>query len=243
MPSPIIHIGTSGWHYNHWQGPFYPEDLAKSDFLRYYRQKFQTVEINNSFYQLPKEKTLIDWRETVSGDFLFAVKASRYITHLKKLTDTQEPVQRLLARIKLLAEKLGPVLFQLPPNFRFNAARLETFLQALPRDCRYALEFRDPSWLNPKTCRLLSDHQAAFCIYEFAGRCSPQEVTTDFVYIRLHGPGGACQGSYDLARLSEWARAISAWALQGKEVFCYFNNDQAGYAAQNALTLQNLLKG
>jgi uncharacterized protein YecE (DUF72 family) len=243
MPSPLIHIGTSGWHYDHWQGPFYPEHLANSDFLRYYQQEFQTVEINNSFYQLPKEKTLMDWRESVSGDFLFAVKASRSITHLKKLKDTQEPVQRLLARIKLLEEKLGPVLFQLPPNFRFNATRLETFLQALPQDYRYTLEFRDPSWLNPETYRLLSEYQAAFCIYEFAGRCSPKEVTTDFVYIRLHGPGGAYQGSYDLTRLSEWARAISAWALQGKKVFCYFDNDQAGYAAQNALTLQNLLKG
>lgn len=241
MKSAGIHIGTSGWHYDHWQGPFYPPDLPQADFLSYYQQRLQTVEINNTFYQLPKENTFMAWRQCVSEGFLFSVKASRYITHLKKLKDPQEPVQQLLARIELLKPKLGPVLFQLPPHFRFNAPRLETFLQALPLGYRYSLEFRDPSWLTTETCRLLSAYRAAFCIYEFAGRRSPLEVTSDFVYIRLHGPEGAYQGNYDSKELEAWAKEISTWAGQGKEVFCYFDNDEAGYAVQNALTLQEML--
>jgi uncharacterized protein YecE (DUF72 family) len=236
-----IHIGTSGWHYDHWLGPFYPATLAKADFLSYYQQKFHTVEINNSFYQLPKEKTLTAWRESVPEGFIFAVKASRYITHMKKLKDPEQSVEVFLARIKVLGDKLGPILFQLPPNFHFNPERLRSFLAALPREYRYALELRDPTWLNDEACRILAEHQAAFCIYEIAGRLSPKEVTTNLVYIRLHGPGGAYQGSYDTETLAGWAGAISTWAAQGKEVFCYFDNDEAGYAAQNALSLQEML--
>jgi len=236
-----IHIGTSGWHYDHWRGPFYPAGLAKADFLGYYQQKFHTVEINNSFYQLPKEKTLVSWRENAPEGFIFAVKGSRYITHMKKLKDPEESVGVFLTRIKVLGDKLGPILFQLPPNFRFNAERLKAFLEALPREYRYALELRDPNWLNDETCRILAEHRAAFCIYEIAGRLSPQEVTSDLVYIRLHGPGGAYEGSYDTRTLAGWTDVISAWAAQGKEVFCYFDNDEAGYAAQNALSLQEML--
>ena len=237
----LIHIGTSGWHYAHWRGPFYPKDLAPKEFLRYYQHQFQTVEINNSFYQLPSEKALIDWRETVPSSFIFAVKGSRYITHMKKLKDPGQSVPPLFERIQLLADRLGPILFQLPPRWHFNAKRLRGFLEALPRDYRYALEFRDTSWLNPEAYHLLRKHGAAFCIYELAGRISPQEVTADFVYIRLHGPGGAYQGRYDRQTLAGWARAISAWTAQGLTVFCYFDNDEAGYAALNALELQEML--
>ena len=241
MKKGAIHIGTSGWHYDHWLGPFYPAGLAKADFLGYYQERFHTVEINNSFYQLPKEKTLLSWRESVPEGFIFAVKASRYITHMKKLKDPEQSVEVFLKRIKLLEDKLGPILFQMPPNFRFNPARLQAFLAALPKDYRYALELRDPSWLNDEAYRILAEHKAAFCIYEIAGRLSPKEVTANFVYIRLHGPGGAYQGNYDARNLSGWAGAISAWAAQGKEVFCYFDNDEAGFAAQHALSLQDML--
>jgi len=181
MPG-AIHIGTSGWHYEHWQGPFYPEELPKSQFLHYYRERFHTVEINNSFYQLPKEKTLIDWRESVPEGFIFAVKGSRYITHMMKLKDPQQTIEPLFDRIKLLKDKLGPILFQLPPRWRFNAGRLRDFLAVLPGGNRYALEFRDPSWLTLEAYRILADHGAAFCIYEFAGFLSPKEITADFVY-------------------------------------------------------------
>ncbi|MFW6122775.1 MAG: DUF72 domain-containing protein [Thermodesulfobacteriota bacterium] len=243
MNQDLVHIGTSGWHYDHWSGPFYPEDLPKKDFLSFYQQHFHTVEINNSFYQLPSEKTLTEWRDSVPPGFIFAVKGSRYITHMKKLKDPDQSVPPLLERLQVLGDRLGPILFQLPPKWHFNEERLEAFLASLPRDYRYALELRDPSWLNQDAYRILSRHGAAFCIYELAGRLSPKEVTADFVYIRLHGPGGAYQGRYDKQTLAGWAGAISAWTAKGLTVFVYFDNDEAGYAAQNALELQEMLSG
>jgi uncharacterized protein YecE (DUF72 family) len=239
----LIHIGTSGWHYDHWRGPFYPEDLAPASFLDFYRQRFHTVEINNSFYRLPTARALTAWRQAVPAGFIFAVKGSRYITHMKKLLDPEASLAPLLERLPLLEDRLGPILFQLPPRWHFHAHRLRGFLAALPRDYRFALEFRDPSWLNQEACELLRAHGAAFCIYDFAGRLSPREVTADFVYIRLHGPGGAYQGRYPRDTLAAWAQDISRWAGQGKSVFCYFDNDEAGYAIQNALELQDMLAG
>jgi uncharacterized protein YecE (DUF72 family) len=234
-------IGTSGWHYKYWRGPFYPEDLALEGFLEYYAGRFQTVEINNSFYQLPQEKTLRQWRQAVPENFIFAVKASRFITHMKKLKDPQPALATFLERVKSLGEKLGPILFQLPPRWRFNPARLDDFLKALPREYRYTMEFRDPSWLNDRTYAALSEHRVAFCIYDFAGFLSPMEVTANFVYLRLHGPEGPYQGQYQTRILAGWSQAISGWLKQGKEVFCYFDNDEAGYAAQDAWRLQQLV--
>jgi uncharacterized protein YecE (DUF72 family) len=236
-----IHIGTSGWHYGHWRGPFYPEDLSPEGFLKFYAQRFHTVEINNSFYQLPSEPALQNWRESVPAGFIFAVKGSRFITHMKKLKEPERSLAPFLARIVLLKEKLGPILFQLPPRWHFNESRLAAFLSALPHGYRYALELRDRSWINPRALDLLARFGAAFCIYELGGYLSPREVTADFVYIRLHGPGGPYQGQYDPQTLAGWAGAISAWSRQGREVFCYFDNDEAGYAAQDAWQLQNML--
>lgn len=238
----LIHIGTSGWHYRHWRGPFYPDALSADRFLAYYADRFHTVEINNSFYQLPTERALRTWRDTVPPGFLFAVKGSRFITHLKKLKDPDRSLAPFLERIALLGEKLGPILFQLPPRWHFDAARLAAFLTALPAEHRYTLELRDRSWINAKALDLLSTHGAAFCIYELDGYLSPREVTADFVYIRLHGPGGAYQGQYDLRTLAAWAGAIAAWSREGREVFCYFDNDEAGYAARDAMQLQEMLR-
>ena len=202
------------------------------------------MEINNSFYRLPSERALEAWRDTVPPGFLFAVKASRFITHLKKLKDPERSLVSFLDRIALLGEKLGTTLFQLPPRWRYDAARLAAFLTALPGKYRYTLELRDRSWINAEALDLLSAHGVAFCIYELAGYLSPREVTADFVYIRLHGPGGAYQGQYDRQTLTAWAEAMAAWSRQGREVFCYFDNDEAGYAAQNALQLQEMfIKG
>jgi uncharacterized protein YecE (DUF72 family) len=237
-----IHIGTSGWHYGHWVGPFYPPGLKPKDFLTFYCQKFHTVEINNSFYQLPEASTLEAWRKTVPPGFIFAAKASRYITHMKKLREPEQSIARFLERLQGLGDKLGPILFQLPPRWSFNPERLEKFLAALPKTWRYAFEFRDESWITGRAFQALARHGAAFCLYEIAGYLSPQEVTADFVYIRLHGPGGAYQGRYGTQTLTEWAQAIHSWAAQGKEVFCYFDNDEAGFAAQNALELQEMLR-
>jgi len=236
-----IHIGTSRWHYNHWLGPFYPEHTAKSDFLAYYQQHFHTVEINNSFYHLPAEKTIGDWREKVPPGFIFAVKGSRYITHMKKLKAPEGSIKLFFDRVTILEDRLGPILFQLPPHWHCNPERLQEFLRDLPAGFRHTFEFRDQSWHNPEIYQLLNKHGAAFCIYEFGGVLSPREVTAEFVYIRLHGPEGPYQGSYDTKTLKNWAGAISIWVNQGKNVYCYFDNDQAGYAAQNALTLNAML--
>lgn len=239
-----IHIGTSGWNYDHWRGPFYPKDLPQGAWLDFYAQQFHTVEINNSFYRLPEKSTFESWRDTVPEDFLFAVKGSRYITHMKKLKDPQESLARFVDRVRGLGAKLGPVLFQLPPRWRVNVERLEAFLGALPGDLRWAFEFRDTSWFGEATSELLRQYGAAFCIYQFAGTLSPREVTADFVYIRLHGPQQeAYRGQYDETTLREWAGAMRTWAEAGREVFCYFDNDEKGYAAQDALRLQELLGG
>ncbi len=237
-----IHIGTSGWHYKHWKGPFYPKDMQASDFLDYYVKHFDTAEINNSFYNLPEAKTLRQWRDTVPEEFLFSVKASRYITHMKKLKDPKKSLSTLLRRLQSLGDKMGPILFQLPPKWKVNAERLRSFLEMLPEDRKYTFEFRDHSWFEEEVYEALAEHKAAFCIYELAGNISPLEVTADFIYIRLHGPGDAYEGSYPTRTLNKWAKNISGWIKDGKAVYCYFDNDQAGYAAQNALKLQEIVK-
>jgi uncharacterized protein YecE (DUF72 family) len=237
----VIRIGTSGWHYAHWKGPFYPEDLPENRWLRFYGDRFVTVEVNNSFYRMPKRKTLKEWKETVSGNFLFSVKASRYITHMKKLKDPREPVSGFLDQVQVLGGRLGPVLFQLPPRWGVDPDRLKAFLECLPDGFRYAFEFRDPSWFDERVYALLRDHGAAFCIYDLDRRQSPKEITAEFVYVRLHGPDGPYRGQYDTGSLAGWAGAFSTWQGQGKDIFCYFDNDEAGHAAGDALRLREML--
>ena len=236
-----IYLGTSGWHYDHWQGTFYPEELTTEAWLKYYASHFRTVEINNSFYQVPEAETMARWREATPDGFLFSVKASRYITHMKKLKEPEEPVAGFLERVALLQEKLGPILFQLPPHWRYNGERLESFLGTLPRGYRYTFEFRDPSWFNAQAYEALARHNAAFCMYHLAGRLSPKEITADWIYVRLHGPDGAYEGKYDKQELAGWAGAFSTWLDQGKTVYCYFDNDQRGYAVQNASELKAMM--
>jgi uncharacterized protein YecE (DUF72 family) len=233
-----LRVGTSGWHYDHWQGPFYPEELSSDRWLAYYAEHLSTVEINNTFYQLPKVETLRNWRAGTPEGFLFAVKASRYITHRKKLKQPDEPVANFLRRIDALGDKLGPILFQLPPNWNFDPERLRSFLERLPEGYRFVFEFRDASWFDERAYEMLAAHGAAFCIYDLGGRLAPREVTTDWVYVRLHGPDGAYQGKYDVEALAGWMDAFSTWTGQGKEVYCFFDNDERGYAVQNALALQ-----
>ncbi|MBD3290201.1 DUF72 domain-containing protein, partial [candidate division KSB1 bacterium] len=195
----------------------------------------------NSFYKLPEKKTLKTWFDTVPDNFLFTFKANRYITHMKKLKDPEKPVANLYDRTEILQNKLGPVLFQLPPRWKFNEDRLRSFLKTLSDNYQYTFEFRDESWWNDTTYQLLKEHNVAFCIFELAGRQSPREVTTDFIYIRLHGPGDAYQGEYDNQTLSGWAGAFHAWKDAGKQVYCYFDNDQNGYAANDAMKLKNMI--
>ncbi|MBS3819450.1 DUF72 domain-containing protein [bacterium] len=242
MKQNLIHIGTSGWHYPHWKGPFYPLQHSDSALLSYYMKYFHTAEINNSFYQIPQKKTLELWRNTVPGNFNFSVKASRYITHMKKLKDPHQPVSHFLQRIDTLGNKRGPILFQLPPRWKCNPERLESFLKILPKNYRYTFEFRDPSWFNSQVYEILTRYKASFCIYDLDGRLSPKKITADFVYIRLHGPDGPYQGKYNQKTLSNWSSDFSRWTQQNKEVYCYFDNDQAGFAVQNAWELQELIR-
>lgn len=241
-----MHIGTSGWSYDHWTGPFYPAGLPARERLAYYARRLASAEINASFYRLPSAQTLEGWRRSVPDGFVFAVKASRYITHLKKLREPREGLDRLLDRVRLLGDRLGPVLFQLPPRWRFDRERLERFLEALASvggpPTRFVFELRDRSWHNDEALDLLGRYRAAYCIYELDGFLSPPSVTTDLVYVRLHGPGGPYRGRYDDAALSGWAARCAAWLREGLEVYCFFDNDEAGHAVSNALALRRMLE-
>jgi len=242
MGTAGIAIGTSGWHYAHWSGPFYPEDLPKARYLDYYAQHFATVELNNTFYRLPPPEQFAAWRDSVPTGFVFAVKANRYITHMKRLKDPETSLKRFLDAVAALAPKLGPILFQLPPRWRLNEERLQAFLAALPSGFRYAFEFRDESWFAEPVYQALERHNVAFCLYDLAGRHSPTRVTADMVYLRLHGPGAAYQGSYDGRALAGWARRIRRWRSEGRSVYCYFDNDEKGYAVRDALRLKAMLE-
>jgi len=237
-----IRIGTSGYHYKHWVGTFYPPKTPASKMLDYYVRHFDSLELNNSFYRLPSIEAFEAWRDATPKNFVFAVKASRFITHNKKLTDPENALDNILPRAEHLGKKLGPVLFQLPPHWKVNIDRLKALLEILPREHRYTFEFRELSWITPEINHLLERYNAAFCIYELAGYHSPLEITADFAYVRLHGPtAGRYQGSYSHAQLRAWARRIEEWSARMKAVYIYFDNDQAGYAAQNALELKRMV--
>ncbi len=236
-----IRIGTSGWHYKHWLGTFYPEGLRAPQMFKFYQGIFDTVELNNSFYRLPTTDAFAAWRDSAPANFIFAVKGSRFLTHNKELKEPQQALDNLLPRAEILGDKLGPILFQLPPKWKVNAARLEEFLRALPKQHRYTFEFREPTWHTLAVYRILERYNAAYCIHELAGFHTPVLVTADFAYVRLHGPGARYQGSYSDDKLSEWAERISKWKRELKAVYVYFDNDEAGYAPRNALKLKRLI--
>ncbi len=241
MPPSKIYIGTSGWSYKDWIGRFYPERSAKQQF-EFYSKHFNTIEINNSFYKLPPRSVFQDWHEHSRKKFLFTVKANRFITHMRKLTQPQEPIARLFGSIDALKEKLGPILFQLPPKWKVNVTRFKEFLEALPKGHRYAFEFRNETWYHVEIYQLLQQYNCAFCIYELAGHLSPIKVTADFVYLRLHGPTELkYQGSYSKGALKKWAKQCTTWQKEKRDVYVYFDNDQEAYAAFNALTLKQLV--
>jgi uncharacterized protein YecE (DUF72 family) len=209
--------------------------------LEFYTQHFDTVELNNTFYRLPLETGLETWRESTPKGFCFAAKGSRFITHMKKLKDPQVAIGRYFERVDRLKKKLGPIVFQLPPFWDADAGRLEEFLAALPRRHRYAFELRNPTWHTAEIYRTLHRHNAAFCIFEIAGFQSEHQITANFTYVRLHGPGGAYQGSYPAATLRNWSERIEAWRKELVAVYIYFDNDQSAYAVENALELKRLV--
>lgn len=242
-------VGTSGWSYPHWaEGVFYPSGLRPSQWLTYYSRHFCTVEINSSFYRLPPCRVFEGWREQTPSGFLFAVKASRFITHIKRLEQVEEPLQNLWSSVRGLAGKLGPLLFQLPPSLIYSRERLESFLSAWRQQpqgssFRGVLEVRHPSWLCEQCYLLLSEAGFALCLSDWPELSVEGPSTADFVFVRRHGPGELYSSSYTPIQLESDARRIREWCDQGKEVFIYFNNDAFGWAVKNALTLIQLLRG
>jgi uncharacterized protein YecE (DUF72 family) len=235
-------IGTSGWHYDSWRGPFFPKGLPIKYQLQYYASQFPTAELNGVFYRTPAAKTVRDWHKQTGNDFVFAWKASKFITHWKRLLPNSKSSLKLLEdRLSLLGEKAGPVLFQLPPNFHVDADRLASFLKLLSRKRRYSFEFRHPGWYDPRILRLLSEHNISLCLSDHHDAPAPWKRTADFVYVRGHGPGGRYKGHYRPAVLGNWATRIKSWKKQGCDVFVYFDNDQKSAAPADALKLRQLL--
>lgn len=238
----LLHIGTSGWIYKDWRGTVYPEGLPAARWLSHYATLFGTVEINNTFYRLPAPDTFRGWRRQTSPGFVFAVKASRFITHLKKLKECGEPLARFFAGARELGPHLGPVLFQLPPFFGRDAARLRAFIRDLPAKVRPVFEFRHPSWHVEEIRGILSEAGAGFCIHDMKTLEVPAWVTAPFAYLRFHGPGRKkYHGRYPSEHLRRWADRIAGFRSRGLEVYAYFNNDVRGYAVTNARELRELL--
>jgi uncharacterized protein YecE (DUF72 family) len=236
-----IRIGTSGWHYDHWKGRFYPDKLAKTKWLQHYAQSFNTVEINNTYYHLPRATTVENWRAQAPPGFVYAVKANRYITHMKKLRDAGEEVGRFFDVIHLFGPTLGPILYQLPPSLHKNLDLLDAFLRLLPRGPAAVFEFRHASWYEQDTLDLLNQHAVGFCVHDMQGKASPRVVTGGLIYVRFHGTTGRYAGSYPDEMLQEWADWLWLQSQTARAVYAYFNNDVEGHAVANATTLTRLM--
>lgn len=244
-----VRIGCSGWHYKSWKGRIYPDELPTRDWLREYATRFDTVEINNSFYRLPSPETFAGWRAQVPKPFLFAVKASRFLTHIKRLRDPEEPLQRLLSHAQPLGSTLGPLLYQLPPRWIPDEERLRLFLEALPariaprskHRLQHVLEFRDPRCYQPWILDLLAAHDVSLCVHDMAGSETPLVEVGPILYLRLHGHGAKYGGSYPDTVLSQWAEWIARVVASGRSTFVYFNNDVNGFAVSDAMRLLALV--
>jgi uncharacterized protein YecE (DUF72 family) len=233
-----IRIGCSGWVYPHWRDRFYPPKLAVKNWFAYYAEHFDTVEINNSFYRLPKAETFDAWRDQSPAGFCYAVKANRFLTQAKKLKDCEEPLERMMAPFRHLEPALGPILYQLPPRFRINLDRLERFLEILPKDLINVFEFRDSSWYVDEVFTLLDRHGAGFCTHDMTGMETPRAAVGRAAYVRFHGGEGKYWGRYSDERLLDWADWLAEQARSGRPVWAYFNNDIDGHAIEDALTLK-----
>ena len=238
-----IRIGTSGWYYDHWRERFYPPGLAKNKWFEHYAQYFNTVEINNTFYHLPKPQTLTRWRDLAPKGFLYAVKANRYITHIKRLKDTAEEVKRFFDVVGLLKEKLGPILYQLPPSLNKNLDLLASFIKLLPKKSCAVFEFRHESWYEQDTFELLRRLGIGFCIHDLGELTTPRIITGEMVYIRFHGTAGRYSGNYTDKMLADWAGWIRENRKSATAIYAYFNNDADAHAINDAKQLKNLIAG
>lgn len=236
-----IRIGCSGWVYPHWRGLFYPEKIAVKNWFAFYAEHFDTVEINNSFYRLPKPETFDAWRAQAPASFRYAVKANRFLTQAKKLKDCDEPLERMMVPFRHLQSALGPVLYQLPPRFRLNIERLERFLKILPGDVTNVFEFRDSSWHVEHVFALLEQYGASFCTHDMIGMDVPRAAIGQTAYVRLHGGEGKYWGRYSDERLLDWAQWLVDQKREGRHAWVYFNNDIGGHAVDDALTLKAMV--
>ena len=247
-PSPQVRIGCSGWNYASWKGRFYPSGLRTADWLQYYVSQFDTVEVNNTFYRLPAPDTFAGWRAATPPGFTMAVKASRYLTHLKRLRDPEEPLQRFFDHASCLGPRLGPVLYQLPGQFTRDLPRLEGLLGLLPSHLRvderpahpvaHVMEFRHPSWYVDDTFALLAAHGVSLCLHDKADSAIEGPAVGPVVYVRFHGPSGHYHGSYAGAALDRWAERLTGHWRDGRDVYAYFNNDPEAAATVNARELR-----
>jgi uncharacterized protein YecE (DUF72 family) len=234
-------IGTSGWYYVHWFGRFYPSNISKKELLAYYSRHFDTVELNSSFYRLPSENAVKCWRLNIKKDFLFSVKVSRLITHYRRLKNTDGLLKSFLNRVSLLKEKLGPILFQLPPGFSKDMNTLKEFLSILPKKFKAAIEFREENWVCKEVFRLLSEFNVAYCIISMPDFPVVFEKTADFSYIRFHGKDVLYGSEYKEEELSYFAERINRFLKKGADTYIYFNNDANAFAVKNAMYLRGIL--
>jgi len=237
-------IGTSGWSYDHWIGMFYPEDLGKDRWLEFYTESFDSVELNASFYRLPRKKTFQNWRRRTPPEFIFSVKMSRYVTHVKRLLNPEDSLRMFFDSVSGLGDKCSTILIQLPPGMRFDLERVDSFLKGLTdryRSYRFTLECRNKSWFNDEVYNLFRKYGIALCISDTPCYPYTEVVTSDFVYVRLHGHEQLYASNYSDQQLEEWADKIRKWNEKGMDVYVYFDNDANAYAVKNALKLKELL--
>jgi uncharacterized protein YecE (DUF72 family) len=240
---PALRIGTSGWSYRSWRGPFFPPEVRVKDHLGYYATRFDATELNAPFYRTPSLDAVRGWVRNTPDDFCFAWKASKFITHWKRLNDTaRNSVALMETRLKALGSKAGPVLFQLPPQMQANRERLAAFLKLLRRKRPYVFEFRHESWNEPEILNLLRERDIALCLSDHADAPAPWTVTARHVYLRAHGPTGRYRDNYPDATLRRWARDIRRWRRQGRDVYCFFDNDQKSAAPADAERLLAMLE-
>ncbi len=240
---PVLNVGCSGFLYDHWKGPFYPEALPRKRWFEYYCTRFRTVELNVTFHGLPDRETFTRWYKETPPGFIFSLKGSKFITHIKKLKAAAEPVEVFFSRARVLKEKLGAVLWQLPPGLRADPARLAEFLELLrPYHTRNVFEFREGTWISKKVTSLLEKENVCLCMADWPEFLDDLPLTSDFVYIRRHGRGGGYATCYSADELKSDAARVKKYLKQRKDVFVYFNNDALGYAPRNALELMALLK-
>jgi uncharacterized protein YecE (DUF72 family) len=237
-----IRVGCSGWQYKHWRGDFYPAALPQSSWFAHYARHFDTVEINNTFYRLPPPESFAKWRQQAPRRFLYAVKASRFLTHMKKLKDPQDPLFRFFEGATQLGPHLGPVLYQLPPGWKVDLERLEQFLRALPKGRRHTVEFRETSWYDERVYELLRRYRVALCLHDMQGSATGKQVVGPFVYVRFHHGTAKYGGRYPDDRLDEWAGWLAARVAEGMDVFAYFNNDTGGHAPRDAVRLRDRIR-